>query len=154
MRSSTHVGFSCPPIWSLRFFDLSGSAYRSCWPVRKSLAWGVAKRPFSCSATAHPSLFGFSRPSPEHVSDVSLFALADPGVGHIFVNPVSVSGFPLCDPQLCESSARGVGIIPIDFLTSSERIFPPLRFGRLPGFPARGVGQCATLGVGVMDCAT
>ena len=34
------------------------------------------------SATAHPSLFGVSRPSPEHVSVTSLLALALFGVGH------------------------------------------------------------------------
>ena len=34
------------------------------------------------SATAHPSLFGFSLPSPEHVSVTSLPALALFGVGH------------------------------------------------------------------------
>ena len=141
MSHSTHVGFNCPPIWSFRFFDLSGLVYLSCWPVRKSRACGVAN--FSSSATAHPSLFGFFLPSPEHVSVVSLFAFAAPGVGHIFVNSVSVSGVPLCAPQDCESSARGVGNS--DFFTSSARIFPPLPFGRLPGFPARGVGQCATV---------
>jgi hypothetical protein len=34
------------------------------------------------TATAHPSLFGFSLPSPEHVSVTSLPALALFGVGH------------------------------------------------------------------------
>lgn len=35
------------------------------------------------------------------------------GVGHSFVNAVSVSGLPRCAPQLCESSARGVGHRPV-----------------------------------------
>lgn len=41
-------------------------------------------------ATAQPNLFGLSRPSPERVSPISLFACAAPGVGHCTPEPPGV----------------------------------------------------------------
>jgi hypothetical protein len=52
------------------------------FPLRKSRAAGVGQADSNEIATAHPSLFGFSLPSPEHVSVTSLPALALFGVGH------------------------------------------------------------------------
>ena len=78
IKSSTHVGFNCPPITS----GSCGLCPLSCLPLpeRQSLAFGVGSM-FTAVARFMPCLPA----SCDGVGFVCLFSLADAlGVGHIF----------------------------------------------------------------------
>ena len=113
MSHSTHVGFNCPPfpapiILASSSVVASFSFSHDPVPPHIPLHRGVGQS-FCSIATAHPSLFGLPRPSPEHVSP----GFPARGVGQCATVPkFGLFRFPCVGPVSFQSRLFGVGKYP------------------------------------------
>lgn len=101
MSCSTHAGFNAPPAACASPGVLRSNSDGDVPVSLKSRAAGVGLADPCVIATAHPGLFGVSRPSPEHINDVSDDAFAAFGVGHRESFAATASGIPAPLPFEC-----------------------------------------------------